>query len=91
MERKYQIETSCSRRENDMNKYSRLFLAGAAALVWTAIAGSSAALADSPTQKVRSKQVAANMSDKLRTAQVASPASCQIITCPRYRLVGIAY
>lgn len=74
-----------------MNKHSRLLLAGAAALVWTAIATGTAA-ADSATQTVRSRQVA-TVSAKPRALQVASTAAvpCQTIACPRYRLVGIAY
>ena len=69
---------------------SRLLLAGAAALVWTAIA-TGAVLADSPTQTVRSKQVVANVSGKLRTAQLGSTASCQTNTSLGHRIFGIAY
>ena len=69
---------------------SRLLLAGAAALVWTAIA-TGAGLADAPTQTVRPKQVAANVSGKLRTAERASTASCQTITSLGHRIFGVAY
>ena len=74
-----------------MDNHSRLLLAAAAALAWTAIATAPAA-ADSTTQTVRSRQVA-TVSAKPRAVQVASTAavSCQTIACPRYRLVGIAY
>ena len=74
-----------------MRKHSRLLLAGAAALTWTAVCVGTAA-ADSATQTARSRLVA-TVSAKPRTVLVASTpaASCQTIACPRYRLVGIAY
>jgi len=79
--------TSSDLRMEEDVKNPRLLLAGA--LVLFAIA-TNPGLAHSPNQTIRSKHVAANVSDKLRIAQVAAK-SCQTTTRPESRVFGVTY